>query len=345
MRLAVEATAATRSSPATLRELRSLIPGSILGFYLREFRDMRGSTLRFALRLMLTGAICHLVGSYLIADIGPGLHFHGFWTVLAGCLMAMPDYHGTSGKAIARTVGSIVGALVGTALSLIPALQQPAPFLTMAALLVLAYLAARTMSQGMLMLVVVAWLAFVLGGEPAAFTRTLDTIVGAVIAAAVFFILPTWNVNIIRDLFQEWCDRGRTVLTTIAAGALSPGPLASQLQGKAFDDLVHATRRFARAAEVVPLEPRNEESPWPIERLPLIADSLDRVAVSFLQLQRSADTRRGGPLADPQLIESFARAFSELGAGCAPHVPEPVPGPLQSLGNELRNLELLTLAE
>ncbi|WP_182346812.1 FUSC family protein [Tomitella gaofuii] len=341
--MAVETVGSSTRSAARRPYLRNLPPVNTAGFYLRELRDVRGSTFRFALRVTLTGVLCQLVSEYLIADLGPGLPFHGFWTLLAGCLMVMPDYHGTSGKAIARTGGSILGALVGTALSLVPGTQHEGPFLVIAALFVLAYLVGRTMSQGTLMLVVVAWLAFILGGEPAAFTRTLDTIVGAVIAWAAFFVIPTWNVDRVRELFQQWCGRGRSALTTIAAESQSPGAAASRTQQRAFTDMLHSERRFVRAARVVPLEPRSEESPWPLESLPLISHCLDRVAVSLLQLQRSADAPGSGPAADPEAIEPFAEAFSALAEGGAAPVPEPPPGALHSLWRELRELERLTV--
>lgn len=343
VQLAVDAVGNARQTAAAHHDLRNLNPETTVAFYLRELRDIHGSTFRFAVRMALTGLACQLVGEYLIADIGPGLPDHGFWTLLAGCLMATPDYHGTSGKAIARTTGSILGAVVGTALSLIPVFEHPVPFLVMSALFVLAYLAARSVSQGALMLAVVAWLAFLLGGETAAFTRTLDTIVGAVIAAAVFFLVPTWNVDRLRVLLRQWCEQGRAALTAVAAEAQTPGSVAVRFERSAFTDFVHAQRRFVRAAQAVPLEPRSGESPWPLESIPLIIDSLDRAAVAMLQLRRSAHSSPEVDGDDPRLVEPFAEAFSALGAGRSVEVPEPEPGALHGLWRELRELQRLTL--
>lgn len=340
VRLAVEAVG--QRTQFDRRRLRSLHPENTFGFYLRELQDPRGSTFRFALRMALTGLACQLVGEHLIADVGPGLPFHGFWTLLAGCLMATPDFHGTSGKAIARTTGSILGAVLGTALSLIGPLHGAVPFLVVAALFVVAYLAARTISQGVLMLVVVAWLAFILGGEPAAFTRALDTIVGALIAAAVFFVVPTWNVDRIEHLFRQWCERARSTLTSLAADVQDTGSSVLSAQRAAFTELLHSERRFARAAQVVPLEPRSEESPWPLDNLPQISDCMDRMAVSVLQLHRSALSLKGGTVVAPESVEPFAEAFSALAAGETANVPEPPPGALHAVWSEVVELERLT---
>lgn len=106
VRLVVEAVG---DQTAVIRQrLRSLHPANTFGFYLRELQDPRDSTFRFALRMALTRLICRPVDEHLIADVDSGVPFHGFWTLRAGRLMATPDFHGTSGKAIARTSSSIL---------------------------------------------------------------------------------------------------------------------------------------------------------------------------------------------------------------------------------------------
>ena len=341
--LAVDAAKTGRARSRGRALLRSMYPSNTIRFYLRELADVRGNSFRFALRVAITGVVCQAVGQFLIEDFG-GLPYHGFWTLLAGCLMVMPDYHGTVGKAIARTAGSIVGAILGTALSLLPILQTRPGFLIIITLFVLGYLAARTISQGVLMIVVVGWLAFLLGGEVAGFTRVFDTVVGAAIAAVVFFALPTWNVDRLRWLFGEWCACGRSALTAAAADSQT-GPLAApdnpenRARRLAFTDLYHAQRRFALAAEAAPLEPRSGESPWPVADLPAIADAMDRIAVAQLQLEGSAH------LADAGLreIERYAEWFSDLATGNRAGVPPPAEGPLHRLWAELDGLESLVV--
>jgi hypothetical protein len=346
--LALEASRPQECSrpPAPLRGGR---PGETARFYLRELRDLRGSSFRFALRIALTGVICQAVGQFLIEDLGDGLPFHGFWTLLAGCLIAMPDFHGTTGKAIARTAGSVVGAVLGTALSLVPFLQDGPAFLAVATVLVLAYLAARTISQATLMLVVVTWIAFLLGGEPAAFTRTIDTIIGAVIASVVFLIIPTWNADRLRDLFAQWCEKARAALTAAVVDASTQEGAESRAGRRAFTDLVHAQRRFARAAIATSLEPRADHSPWPLEDLPSIADTLDAVAVAILGLRHEAtagsrtDADEADPAGELPRTEPYAEWLGALAVHRRAAVPEPRPGALHVLWQDLGELQELTV--
>lgn len=255
----------------------------------------------------------------------------------------MPEYHDTSGRAIARTAGSIVGALLGTALSLVPAFQHTPMFAIVATALVIAYLAARTISQGMLMVVVVGWIAFILGGEAAAFTRVVDTIIGAAIAAVVFFLLPTWHVERLESLFQQWCSVGRAaLLAAVAGGSQEPTDTVTRATEHAFTDLYHAQRHFAHAAAAVPLEPRGDEAPWAAADLPLIADALDRVAVALLRVRLEAPDL--ATVEQMRLVEAYAERFSALGAGRSASVPDPGDGDgaLPTLGRELADLERLT---
>ena len=306
-------------------------PAYTIHFLTTELRDVRGSTFRFALRVALTGVICQAVGEFAIADLG-GLPLHGFWTLLAGCLMAMPDYHDTSGRAIARTVGSVIGAVLGTALSLIPALQHGPPFVIVATAFVIAYLAARTTSQGVLMVVVVGWIAFILGGEAAAFTRTIDTIIGAAIATAVFFLLPTWNVDRLLLLLQRWCLAGRSALIATFAG--DSNAAARTVERIAFADLYYAQQRFARAAATVPREPRKDESPWPPDALPSIADAMDQVVIALLRARR---TSAG---VDQAAVTAIAERFSAIGAQqpLSALIPAPGDARLRALGQSLEQL-------
>lgn len=343
--VAVAAEGAGEPSAAAVR-LRAVSPANTIRFYRRELRDLRGSALRFGLRVAITGVLCQVVGQFVIGDLGGGLPYHGFWVLMAGCLMAMPDFHGTSGKAIARTAGSLVGAVLGTALSLVPALQTPTGHLIAITLFVLAYLAARTISQGVLMVVVVGWIALLLGGEPAAFTRTVDTVVGAAIAALVFLVLPTWNVDRLAGLFAQWCSLGRVaLLATVAGPVVESGPQGEQRR-VARTDFVHAQHRFVLAAQGAPAEPSRDRSPWPVEDLPAITDAMDRAVLAVLHVGGWAAGNAGdsgSPARVERLaqVESFAEWFGSLHSGVRPQPPRPAEEPLRTLWDRLAALQEL----
>lgn len=346
--LAVASAGTGRRSAAGVR-LRNLSPSSTLRLYWRELQDLRGSSLRFALRVAITGVLCQALGLYVVKDFG--LPYHGFWILLAGCLIAMPDFDGTSGKAIARTAGSVVGAVLGTALSLVPLLQTRTGHLVAVTIFVLAYLAARTMSQGLMMVVVVGWLALLLGGEPAAFTRAIDTIVGAFVAAVVFYALPTWNVNRLGRLFTQWCTLGKAALLAAATEPVGVSDEERQPRRTAMINFVHAQFRFAFAADAVPAEPRSDRSPWPVKELAAISATMDRTVLAVIQVRgwAAGDGQDAASTAQPPLpsrmaqLGPYAEWFAALASGRGALLPPPAEQPLHSLWEELSALQELVL--
>lgn len=158
------------------------------------------------------------------------------------------------------------------------------------------------------MIVVVAWLAFILGGEAAAFTRVLDTIVGAVIAAVVFFLIPTWNVDRISSLFKQWCSYAGVALTT----TLAQDDLAEQTVAGALSPIGISTTRNI-GLSLLPREPRAGESPWPLANLPLITEAMEASTLDLVRLRRFAhDPSRQQH--EKQAVE-YAEWLDSIGAG------------------------------
>lgn len=333
--LAVDAVRSERFEHGSHR-LRPFTPSDTTRLILRELRDPRGITFRFALRVAITGIVCQSVGEFLIENVGGGVPLHGFWTLLAGCLVAMPDFHDTTGRAIARTLGSVIGAILGSGLALVPGLQSGPGWSIVATLLVIGYLVARSVSQAVLMIVVVGWLAFILGGEAAGFTRAFDTLVGAVIAGIVFLILPTWNVHRLPSLFRQWCSMSRTALTVAVGAATSTSELAEDEERAVFRDLYHVLRRFEHASAAVPNEPNMDKCPWPVESLTPITRCMDRIALNLMQLRQAAHH----VTVSPDRMEQFAEGFGELGTGQPVVIPEvdADPAPLAALRANLDEL-------
>ncbi|ELZ1274178.1 FUSC family protein [Enterococcus faecium] len=197
-----------------------------------EFREIflsyKGSSSRFALRLMLTGVICHL-SSILLNSIYPlPLANHEFWVVLSGCLMVMPGYHGTLGKIMSRTLGSILGAFTGIFLhQLLASLfgLNLLFFMIIASALVILYETVRKLSQAFVMFSVTTWLTFTLGGNTAGFTRLTDVIVGALLAFVIFFIFPTWHIQVLRRNLNTWSINLNSILSNLSNKKLIQKPL------------------------------------------------------------------------------------------------------------------------
>lgn len=160
--------------------------------------------LHHALRLAATGIVGELLGLAIGIWAGPGvmLHGHGFWVVVAVALILFPDYGETLARGIGRTVGTVAGAVVGVALSFLPA----NPVLPTAILIVLflGYLAFRSCGQPWTMFWVVAWISSLTIGPLGAVTRGVETIVGCVLAFAVYLMVPTYQRRRLSALIGEW---------------------------------------------------------------------------------------------------------------------------------------------
>ncbi|PQG08837.1 FUSC family protein [Enterococcus faecalis] len=178
----------------------------------------KGSSARFAIRLALTGLVCHFCSLILNYMYPLPLANHEFWVVISGCLMVMPGYHGTLGKITSRTIGSILGGCLGIFLSqLIANLTNLNPLwpMLLSCLLVILYETVRKLSQAFLMLSVTTWLTFTLGGSSAGYTRVFDVIIGALIAFVMFFIFPTWHSQVLRKNINSWSKTISSILLAL----------------------------------------------------------------------------------------------------------------------------------
>ncbi|RMI28819.1 FUSC family protein [Nocardia stercoris] len=158
---------------------------------------------RHAVRLAVAGVLGEVIGRAIGTAAGSSLlPAHGFWVCLTVVLILFPDYGDASSRGIARTVGTVAGALGGAALSLLP--QHPVLHSALLIVLFLGYLAFRSCGQPWTMLWVVMWISVLSNGPLGAVTRGLATVVGAALALAVFLMLPTWQRARLNGLLVAW---------------------------------------------------------------------------------------------------------------------------------------------
>ncbi|MFT4226270.1 FUSC family protein [Micropruina sp.] len=160
--------------------------------------------LQHALRLAVTCVIGQLVGMGLAAWLGKDAIFaaHGFWVVVAVALIVFPDYGDTFSRGIGRTIGTIAGALLGIALSFLPA--DPLLHTVVLLLLYIGLQVFRTCGQPWSMLFLVAWISSLMAGPLAAVTRGIDTVIGCLLGFAAYLLFPTWQRRRLDELLSEW---------------------------------------------------------------------------------------------------------------------------------------------
>ncbi|WP_144808222.1 FUSC family protein [Enterococcus casseliflavus] len=188
----------------------SLLSSKKLFYKLRQFGlQCKNPPSKFAMRLALTGVVCHIASIGLNNIMFFPLKNHEFWVVITGCLMTTPGFHGTLGKIASRSIGSIVGVFIGSFLHLLINNTLNLNYIWMmivACLLVILYEAVRKLSQAFLMVSVTTWITFILGGSTAGFTRLIDVLIGATIALIIFLVFPTWHIQHFQKDLEVWSN-------------------------------------------------------------------------------------------------------------------------------------------
>ncbi|MCH6172366.1 FUSC family protein [Pseudonocardia alaniniphila] len=175
---------------------------------------------RHAMRLAVAATLAEWVGRAAGDWGGIGIAGHGFWMCLTAALVLFPDYAETIGRGVARTAGTLVGALVGWGLAQVP--TSPLVHAVILCGLLGGYLVFRGSGQLWLIMWIAAWVSYLLGGG-SAFTRLVDTVGGAVIALAVFLVWPTWHRDRLPAAFATWAREQGSLLATTATAWVAPG--------------------------------------------------------------------------------------------------------------------------
>ncbi len=175
-----------------------------------------------AVRIAVGTVAAEAAGRALGDFWGEALPHHGFWAALTAMLVLFPDYGHTFARGWARPIGSIIGGIAAWAL-LLPHFWTPGWVVVASVVLAaLVYLTLRT-SQWVLNIFITAWIVFLisrLGSAPdlIAFGRPADTVLGSLVALAVFVLLPTYHHRRMPGLLAEWLRVQQVLLPGLVAG-------------------------------------------------------------------------------------------------------------------------------
>lgn len=167
-----------------------------------------------ALRLAIFVMIATIAGNILGYFPSLSVADHGFWVPLTTAIVLFPDYLDTFTRGIERSLGTIIGAILGFLLSLLP--LGLLGHSIMVFILLAGYVAFRTSGQAWIMFWVVAWLCNIGVLKNVAIPRSIDTIIGAIIALIACVIWPAWNTNKIDKLLSGWIKEQGKYLKSIA---------------------------------------------------------------------------------------------------------------------------------
>ncbi|KAA9394516.1 hypothetical protein FCK90_06775 [Kocuria coralli] len=276
----------------------------------------RSPILHHALRLSIACVIAQITGMLVASWVGTSamLAGHGFWVVVATALIVFPDYGDTFSRGIGRTIGTVLGALLGIGLSFLP--QNPLLHIIILVLLFFGYLAFRSCGQAWTMFWVVAWIAALTPGPLGAITRGADTLIGCVIGFAVFLVAPTWHRNQLSDRLKDWSQAEGERLESLS----TLWQLDSEEHRLA---VAHATVRsrvarleFFNAAHSARTEPRSKREQWENDDLDPVSDRVlevsRQVAVLSVSVPQWPEEARSRACSQ---ADALATALRRLGAG------------------------------
>ncbi|MBY8856915.1 FUSC family protein [Nocardia sp. CA2R105] len=262
---------------------------------------------RHAVRLATAGVVGELVGRAIGFFAGPDLlPAHGFWVCLTVVLVLFPDYGDASSRGIGRTVGTVIGALAGVAISFLPANQVLHTVVLI--VLLLGYLTFRSCGQPWTMMWVVMWISTLSTGPLGAVTRGLDTVVGAALALCVYLLLPTWQRERLAGLMATWMRSQADQIRALRRMWARPDETGAA-------EVAHATVRsrlarleFSAAAQQARYDPADPAGRWKDAEIEQVSRRVYEVA------KQSAVVAALGPGPDGTADAETLSATGELAA-------------------------------
>ena len=218
---------------------------------------------RHAIRLSITCVFAQLIGMAISAALGPRLVLpgHSFWVVIAAAMILFPDFGSTFSRGAGRLIGTLLGAPVGIALTLLP--LPPAVHLLLLLALYCGYVAYRTAGQVYSMLFLVAYISCLIPTPLSATTRAGATTLGSLIAFAAYLLLPTWERRLLTERLRYWL---RAVADQLDAQAATWSDDSAAHRSAAARHTVRARLArldFVASARNALLEPADRSGRWP----------------------------------------------------------------------------------
>jgi len=287
---------------------------------------------RHAMRLALALGI-----AMLVARIGP-IH-RGYWIPMTAALVLRPDFHTTFTRGFARVAGTLLGAIVATA---IVAFAHPSPHLDVALAIFFAALGYFVfgLNYAAYSATVTAYVVFLLvlsGNVPehdAVLDRALATLAGAALAGLVYLSLPTWESQRVRGVLAAHLSTYRRYAAAILGGYIDPATFDRKRVRELQRTGWQARTKAEATVDAMIAEPEHLHAIPRRVALGVLA-AQQRIGVALLALNAYLDgaQRIARPELQP-LADGFDRAWRRLVALLRQtEAPPPMP-PLRDLYRE-----------
>jgi len=289
---------------------------------LRAHRRLTSPVLRHALRAALALGCAYLIGRVLPWNA------HPHWLVLSVAVVLRGNLEQTLSRRNARVLGTVLGCLCVLGLSAVhwPGLSSVVFLVAIA--VAHAYVNVRywvTATAATVMALLQAQLVH--GGSFAVGERLADTVLGAVLALAFSYVLPSWERRTVPDAMQ----RTLQALADYAGHALTLGGSPSLAQRLARRAAYDALSTLAAAVQRSTVEPRHVR--LPMQELSRLLDHAQQL-MAHLSSLRSLLTRRAAELDQAEAHAALADALQALRASLLQRSDAPTALPAESTASE-----------
>jgi uncharacterized membrane protein YccC len=276
---------------------------------------------RDSLRFALVLSVAMVLGRHFAAD-------RGYWIPLTAALVLKPDFQTTFFRGAARIAGTIVGAVVASAVIVVtghqPLLQVSGILLATAA----AYLTFNP-NYALFTVAITSFVVLVLGmrGLPGTTTidaRLLDTLAGGALAMIGYVILPSWERKRTPVLLAELLDAQRRLAVAILRAYAMPSIYARSAIEAARTQVWKVRTTVEASIDRARSEPRGRHTTGAGRVLRILAAS-QRFALASLALEGALAAQPGNgyawllPLAeavDADMAELVAALRESRRAAC-----------------------------
>jgi uncharacterized membrane protein YccC len=224
---------------------------------LKPHLSLQSGVMRHALRAALALSLAYVLGQFLPWNA------HPYWLVLSVAVVLRGNLEQTLSRRNERIIGTVLGCLLVLALA---QLREPR-------LLALAFIVSvgvahayvnqryRVAATAATLMALVQPLLLLPGSSPAIAERLADTVIGALLAWAFCFVLPSWE----RRSLQRLSGQLRAALARHAGNVLvwAPTPEQQMAQRLSRQQAYTALAALAAAAQRTRVEPRHVRLPEP----------------------------------------------------------------------------------
>lgn len=222
---------------------------------LRPHLSLQSGVMRHALRAALALSLAYVLGLLLPWAA------HPYWLVLSVAVVLRGNLEQTLSRRNERIIGTVIGCLLVLALAQQPRLLAPAFIVAVGVAHAYVNQRYRVAATAATLMALVQPLLLQPGSSPAIAERLADTVIGALLAWAFCFVLPSWE----RRSLQRLSAQLRAALARHAGNVMvwAPAPEQQLAQRLSRQQAYTALAALAAAAQRSRVEPRQVRLPEP----------------------------------------------------------------------------------